>query len=183
MGVNKFGFHPYSKEKQLGKHQRDKDMPNLIVKKPKKRKPKKNLNVEMFHNRIIPHWKQRGKFSSQTRIEIIKIWGEHCYVCGNPNYQIHHVYEKGFGKGGRGVVTNGLPLCMTHHTDPKYGIHHDRDLYNRVREMFIERWGIHYYKDAYDLWMEGYIENPTDELYQRFMDKEREKIEQTRDLS
>jgi hypothetical protein len=172
------GFHPYSKSQQLGKSQKDKDLPKFKVKKPKKKKPKVNKNIEMFHNRRIPHWKQRGKFSSNTRNDILREWGEHCWVCKNPNYQIHHVYEKGFGKGGRGVKTNGLPLCIKHHTDQNAGIHFDTELAERVEKMFIDKWGEHYYKDAYDLWMEGLIENPTDELYKKFMSGERERIEQ-----
>lgn len=129
----------------------------------------------MFHNRRIPHWKQRGKFSSNTENDIRRMWGEHCFICGNPYYSIHHVREKGFGKGGRGVRTNGLPLCVLHHTDQNTGVHHDRELYNRITEMFISKFGEHYYKDEYDLWMENRIENPTDELYEKFMEKELEK--------
>jgi hypothetical protein len=173
-------FKPYPKEYQLRGHKKkDKDMPKLKVKKPKKTKPKVNKNIEMYHDRIIPHWKERGKFSRKTRNEILRIWGEWCYVCGSSNISIHHVREKGFGKGGRGVVTNGLPLCIKHHTDQNHGIHHDRKLYERVRQMFIDRWGEHYYKDMYDIWMEKHIENPTQELYDKFMRKEIERCEKT----
>ncbi len=171
-------FNPYPKSKQLAGHQKNKDRPKFKVQKPrKKRKPKVNKNIEMFHDRIIPHWKQRGKFSKQTVNDILRIWGEYCYVCGSPHIQIHHVFEKGFGKGGRGVKTNGLPLCMTHHTDQNEGIHHNRKLYEEVRTMFIEKFGSMYYKDKYDLWMEQLIENPTDELYEKFMEKEIEKCQ------
>ncbi len=173
-------FRPYSKYQQLRGHQKDKETPKFQKKRTykKKAKPKVNKNIEMFHNRIIPHWKQRGKFSKQAVNDILRIWGEWCFVCGSPSYQIHHVYEKGFGKGGRGVKTNGLPLCQTHHTDQNHGIHHDRALYEKVREMFIQRFGEHYYKDMYDLWMEGHIENPTDELYEKFMVEEIERCKQ-----
>lgn len=173
-------FTPYSKADQLKGHQKTKDTPKFTVKKPKKKKaePKVNKNIEMYHDRIIPFWKKRGEFSKQTRNDILRIWGEYCHICGNPNYSIHHVLEKGFGKGGRGVKTNGLPLCSLHHTDHTHGIHHDRDFYNRVREMFIERFGEHYYKDMYDLWMEKRIENPTDELYKKFMEKEIDRCQQ-----
>ena len=165
-------FRPYSKEEQLRGHQKEKDTPKFQKKRTYKKKPKSNKNICMFHNRSIPHWKERGEFSRKTKDEVKNIWGEWCYVCGSPNYSIHHVFEKGFGKGGRGVRTNGLPLCRIHHTDLKTGIHHNRELYEQVRAMFILRWGEHYYKDKYDLWMEGHIENPTDELYDRFMVKE-----------
>lgn len=143
----------------------------------KKKKPKTNKNIEMFHDRIIPHWKKRGEFSNQTRIDILNTWGEYCFVCGDPNYSIHHVYEKGFGKGGRGVKTNGIPLCRVHHTDSPSGIHHDREFYERITEMFISRWGEHFYKDKYDLWMDNLIENPTDELYEKFMERVHERAE------
>ena len=175
MGVE---FRPYPKSEQLKGHQKDKDTPKFKKKRfPTKSKPKVNKNIEIFHNRRIPHWKERGEFSRKTKNEMARIWGEYCFVCGNPNYSFHHVYEKGFGKGGRGVKTNGLPLCILHHTDQNQGIHHDRKLYERVREMFIQRFGSHYYKDKYDLWMEGHIENPTDELYEKFMMKEIERCQ------
>jgi hypothetical protein len=140
----------------------------------KKRKPKVNKNIEMFHDRIVPHWKKRGAFSKETRNDILRIWGECCFICGNPNYSIHHVREKGFGIGGRGVKRNGIPLCIVHHTDSPTGVHHDRALYEKITDMFIKRWGQHFYKDKYDLWMENLIENPTDELYEKFMREEEE---------
>ena len=164
-------FSPYSKEYQLRGHQKEKETPDFKPQRHKrKRKQKKNTNVQYFHNRRIPHWKERGEFSRQTKNEIKRIWGEYCFVCGSPNISIHHVYEKGYSKGGRGVKTNGLPLCMLHHTDQNHGIHHDRILYNKVRQMFIEKFGEYYYCDKYDLWMKGLIESPTDELYDRFME-------------
>ncbi|CAM3733072.1 hypothetical protein [Mesobacillus zeae] len=168
----------YSKETQLRGHQKDKDTPKFKKKRVYTKKPKVNKNVEVFHNRRIPHWKERGEFSRKTKKEIQEIWGEWCFVCGNPDISHHHVYEKGYGKGGRGVITNGLPLCNLHHNDHTVGIHFNRKFYNAVREMFIQRFGPHYYKDKYDLWMEGHIENPTDELYKKFMMKEIKRCQQ-----
>jgi hypothetical protein len=173
-------FHPYPKSKQLGKHQKEKDTPDFKAKRTykKKRKPKENKNVQMYHDRIIPHWKQRGKFDTQTVNDILRIWGEWCYVCGSPNYSIHHVYEKGFGKGGRGVVTNGIPLCTVHHTESPTGVHHNRELYEEIRQLFIDAFGPYYYRDKYDLWMMGLITSPTDEQYAKFMRQELEKVKE-----
>ena len=169
-------FSPYSKATQLRGHQKEKDTPKFKPQRHKKKPKKKvNKNIEFFHNRRIPHWKERGEFSRKTKNDIFRIWGEYCFVCGSPNVSCHHVYEKGFGKGGRGVKTNGLPLCPLHHTDQNHGIHHDREFYNKVREMFIKKFGPRYYQDKYDLWMDGLIESPTDELYERYMEKEGEK--------
>jgi 5-methylcytosine-specific restriction endonuclease McrA len=140
--------------------------------KKKKRKPKKNTNVEMFHNRRIPHWKKRGEVPRKEANEALRHYDEYCAVCGNPNYSLHHIVHKGYGIGGRGVWRNLVPLCITHHTGEK-GVHtiakYDQYWKDRHKELF----GEYYYCDRWDLWMKGLIENPTEELYERFM-KEQE---------
>jgi 5-methylcytosine-specific restriction endonuclease McrA len=163
----------YSKADQLKGHQKQKDKPKYKEKRPKK-KPKVNKNIEMFRGRRIPHWKKRGEVPRKEANKTLRFYGEQCFYCGNPQYSLHHVMHKGFGIGGRGVWTNLIPLCEKHHTGD-LGPHKnpstvDKELKERHEKLF----GPHYYKDRWDLWMEGLIENPTDELYQRFMERERE---------
>lgn len=52
---------------------------------------------------------------------------EHCFVCGSPHVQVHHIF---FGTANRkqsdkyGYVA---PLCQEHHTG-KHGVHFNKDL-------------------------------------------------------
>lgn len=166
----------YSKEQQLRGHQKEKDTPDFRSKRTykKKSKPKVNKNIEMFHNRAIPYWKQRGRVTTKEANETLRHYGEQCYLCGNPNYALHHVMHKGYGIGGRGVWTNLIPLCELHHTG-NLGPHKLSEVDQQLKELHEKQFGPHYFKDMYDLWMDGLIENPTEELYKRFMKKEREK--------
>lgn len=173
-----FEYRPYSKDTQLGrKSQKEPELPKLRVKKPrKKRAPKKNLNVEVFHNRKIPHWKQRGAVKTKTANRVLRYYGEQCAVCGNQEYALHHIVHKGYGIGGRGVWTNLVPLCETHHTGAD-GVHTHIEKDQYWKDKHLKLFGPHYFKDMWDLWMLGLIESPTEELYERFMEQEREKID------
>lgn len=172
------GFHPYSKSKQLGGSQKEKDTPKFKVQKPRKKKKQKvNKNIEMFHNRKIPHWKQRGAVKTKAANETLRFYGEFCAVCGNPNYALHHVMHKGFGIGGRGVWRNLVPLCELHHTGAE-GVHTIPTFDQFWKDKHEKLFGPHYYKDCWDLWMDGLIENPTEELHEKFMLLEEERCRQ-----
>ena len=46
---------------------------------------------------------------------------EHCYLCGAPNPQIHHIFNGSMKRKSErfGLI---MPLCMNHHTGPE-GVH------------------------------------------------------------
>ncbi len=176
-------FNPYPKSKQLAGHQKDKDTPNFKLQKPrKKRKTKVNKNIEMFHNRKIPHWKKRGEVSRKTANETLRFYGEACAICGNPNYQLHHIMHKGYGIGGRGVWRNLVPLCELHHTGAE-GVHTNKIFDQFWKDKHESLFGPHYFKDAWDLWMERHIENPTQELHEKFMKQEENRCQKIAGLS
>lgn len=169
-----FEYRPYSKAMQLG--QKEKDMPKLLVKKPKKKTKnrKKKLNYKGVD---IPTRAKRGEFTVKHKSQIIDLYGNVCLVCGNPNIEFHH---RKFRSGlGRNNPRNGAPLCNTHHREA----HENAGFAQLLRQEAIERFGEFYFLDKYDLWKAGKIDRPIDELFERFFDKERERIEQTRDLS
>ena len=39
-----------------------------------------------------------------------------CFVCKNPEKQIHHIRPKGTGIGRRSSHFETIPLCQKHHT-------------------------------------------------------------------
>ena len=57
---------------------------------------------------------------------------EHCYICGSPNVQIHHIFA-----GSRRKKSDEwkliVPLCMTHHTG-MFGVHNDPEKMNRMKQ-------------------------------------------------
>lgn len=50
---------------------------------------------------------------------------EHCYLCGAPDPQIHHIFNGAMKRKSEkyGLI---MPLCMNHHTGPE-GVHTDPD--------------------------------------------------------
>lgn len=169
-------FSPYSKEYQLRGHQKEKDKPNFKQQRHKKKpkRPKVNKDIEYFHGRKIPHRKKRGAVTTKQANEALRRYGEYCYRCGSPNYQLHHVKHKGFGISGRGVWRNLIPLCMECHIG-KGGVHDDAEFDQQLQRMHEAKYGPRYYQDMWDLWMDRLIESPTEELFERYMEKEEEK--------
>ncbi|MEE3895345.1 HNH endonuclease [Priestia megaterium] len=154
----------------------DKKLKPYMKKNPKKnKKPKKNTNVTMYHNRKIPHWKQRGEVPRKQGNEALRHYGEYCAVCGNPEFQLHHIVHKGYGIGGRGRWRNLVPLCLFHHTGEK-GVHTIAAFDQYWKDLHEKKFGPHYYKDQWDLWMEGLISSPTETLFERFMQSEEERL-------
>ncbi|QYY44732.1 HNH endonuclease (plasmid) [Aneurinibacillus thermoaerophilus] len=112
------------------------------------------LNLaEEFHpvpkpsfKRSRPKRKSRSEFSASVRQKIDKRDGKYCQECGNPNApEMHHVMPR--GRGGRGVVTNGLRLCVSCHDK----IHEDAQLMSKWQGIFEWRFGPDYYKDEWDV--------------------------------
>lgn len=167
--MSTFGFHPYSKTTQLGKKQKEPDMPKLIVKKPNKKT--KNTKKKLSHKGVqIPTRSKRGDFTVKHKSQVIDLYGNCCLVCGNTNVEFHH---RKFRSGlGRNNPRNGAPLCNTHHREA-----HDNAAFAQLlREEAIERYGPYYYFDKYDLWKANKIDRPTDKLFERFFEEEQERL-------
>lgn len=63
-----------------------------------------------------------------------------CWLCGNPNVHVHHVYG---GVGRRPISEREgcwLYLCPFHHNMSNAGIHFDHELDARVKRECQERW-------------------------------------------
>lgn len=63
-----------------------------------------------------------------------------CWLCGNPNVHKHHV----FGGVGRRPISERegcwVYLCPQHHNMSNAGIHFDKQLDLRVKELCQRRW-------------------------------------------
>ena len=97
------------------------------------------------YKRRKPTRKQRGAFSKKTRDKLFEDYNGLCGVCHTTATQIHHVMPKGSGKG-RGVYTNGLPICNDCHDE----IHRSGSKLKHWQRQFEIMFGTDYYKDEYD---------------------------------
>lgn len=143
-------------------------VPKTVTKKPNRnRKKRKQKGVEVFKGVKVPHRKQRAKIKRQAYNKALTEWGEQCF-CGNPFIEMHHVVFR--SQQGRGGFRNLHPLCKKHHDLA----HKDRVFADWLRSQHENRYGPHYFKDCFDLWKEGHIENPTPELFEKFMRGEKD---------
>ena len=57
-----------------------------------------------------------------SRVSIITDDLEHCYICGSPDVEIHHIFG---GANRKNSERYGLivPLCHRHHNEPPAGVH------------------------------------------------------------
>ncbi len=53
-----------------------------------------------------------------------------CFVCKNPETQIHHIRPKGTGIGRRSSHFETIPLCQKHHTGA-FSIHNKKILFEK----------------------------------------------------
>ena len=151
------------------KQKKEKDFPKLIVKKPKKKT--KSCKKKMPNKGQFPSRAKRGEFTKEHKMQIIDLYGNTCLICGNPNVEFHH---RKFRSGlGRNNPRNGAPLCHIHHREA----HDNAGFAQLLREEAIERWGPYYFWDKYDLYKKNLIPNTTDESFEKFFEKERERIE------
>jgi 5-methylcytosine-specific restriction endonuclease McrA len=161
------GFHPYSKSQQLGKSQKDKDLPKFKVKKPKKKK-----KTHVHRGRTIPPKKERTKITEENYRKMIEKYGFYCQECGYTPVDAHHlVFRSQFGTGN---WRNLAPLCKKCHNRA----HNEYEFAEYLREKRAAELGKNFWKDKYTLFKENLILNTSDEAYKRFMKKERERIEQ-----
>ena len=66
-----------------------------------------------------------------------------CLFCGNPITEEHHVYG---GANRKNSTAYGMMvyLCHAHHNEPRYGVHHNRELNDRLKAWAQERFEIVY---------------------------------------
>ncbi|GLY11380.1 hypothetical protein [Pseudobacillus badius] len=173
-------FSPYSKEMQLQGHQKDKDAPPYKMRKGN-RKKRQSKKVD-YKGVPIPSRGKRSEFTDKHRKQIIEYFGGDwsCAECGYHAVSFHHIQFRTAANGlGRNNPRNGVPLCDRCHRRC-----HVEDGHMEYAQMWRDRqiaiWGPDYYKDAIDLWKEGKIERPTEELMDRYFEKERARIDQTR---
>lgn len=79
---------------------------------------------------------------------------EHCYLCGCPNPQMHHIFNKYHKQKSEkyGLI---VPLCMTHHTG-MFGVHTKPERMLEMRQIgqraFEKKYG-------HELWMKEFGKN------------------------
>ena len=76
---------------------------------------------------------------------------EHCYICGAPYPQIHHIMNK-YDKERSEKWGLLVPLCMTHHTG-MFGVHTHPDLMLEMRKTGQKKFEELY---GHDKWMEEF---------------------------
>lgn len=166
-------FRPYSKAEQLKGHQKEKDKPKF---KPQRHKKKPKTKKRMVNHGVqIPSRAKRGEFTLMQKMQIIDLYGNMCLACQSTFIEFHH---RKFRSGmGRNNPRNGSPLCQIHHR----WAHTDSIFAQSLRDEAKAMWGPYYFWDKYDLWKHGLIERPTDELMERFFEKERDRLEYEKD--
>lgn len=171
-------FHPYSKADQLRSHQKEKDTPKY---KPQRhgKNPKKKKKVETYKGVKIPSRGQRSEFSTKHKKQIIDYFGGdwQCAECMNNSISFHHAQFRTAANGlGRNNPRNGIPLCDSCHRKCHLGPNNKENA-QIWRERQASIWGEHYFRDRFDLWKMNLIERPTEELMERFFQKEAERLD------
>lgn len=157
------GFYPVPKPVS-----KPKDKPKYKQKRYPERKKKK---PQVMKGRIVPTKKTRGRITAAEYNESLRRHGEACWVCGNPNIEMHHVFPKRYsGESGRGVWRNLRALCPDHHRGEN-GVHgkNGNELMKKLQEVHQQLYGPYYYMDRFDLFSLGLIPNTTKEAYESFM--------------
>jgi hypothetical protein len=157
-------FNPYPKHQQLKSHQKEKDTPKIVEKRPRKRK------TRTVRGRTIPTAKVRSNISKKDYNKAIETFGEACAICKNPYIEMHHIRFR--SQQGRGGFRNLLPLCKEHHMKA----HKERSFADKLKEERESIYGKWYWADKFDLFQENLIPNTTDKAFEKFMVEEGERI-------
>lgn len=137
-----FGFHP---------------VPKVPYKKSKKNK------LETYKGKSIPKGKDRSTISKREFNRMIEEHGSVCLECGNPYIESHHAKFR--SQLGKGYFRNLVPLCKEHHMK----CHRSFEYAEKWRNYLERLYGQYYWCDKYDLWKLGLIQDPTPELFEKFM--------------
>lgn len=131
---------------------------------PKQTYPKgKKQKLEVYKGKPIPKGKTRSSISKREYNRVIEEHGSVCLECNNPYIEIHHVKFR--SQGGKGNFRNLIPLCKEHHMK----CHKVRAYNEKWVEWLQGQYGEWYWADKYDLWKNKLINDPTYELYEKFM--------------
>lgn len=95
--------------------------------------------------RRIPKASIRNEFKPKIRMKIMSDYDGNCAGCGCPANQIHHVMPR--SRSGRGVYTNGMPVCNTCHTF----IHNNNKYLSHFIKLHTKKYGEDFYKDEWDV--------------------------------
>lgn len=57
-----------------------------------------------------------------------------CYICGNPNTEIHHICYRSHVPYMKDAEINLVALCPLHHRDSKQGVHFNKNLDLRLKQ-------------------------------------------------
>lgn len=57
-----------------------------------------------------------------------------CYICGNPNVEIHHIVYRSHVPFMKDAEINLVGLCPLHHRDGKQGVHFNKNLDLRLKQ-------------------------------------------------
>lgn len=150
------------------KQKKEKDTPKLQVKKPKKTK-----KPYIYRGRVIPKRKERTKITEKDYSMMIKKYGAYCQECGYTPIHAHHLVFR--SDLGTGQWRNLAPLCTRCHERA----HKDFEFAEYLRNKRAKEFGPHFGKDVYSLFKEGLVNNTTPEAYERFFEKEVERIEKS----
>jgi 5-methylcytosine-specific restriction endonuclease McrA len=96
------------------------------------------------HKKGKKNKKDRAEFDKKTRLEIVTRYNGLCGHCGRLGVHIHHCYPK--GRGGRGVASNGILLCVECHTK----IHVEPEMMKFYIDKFRKQFGNEFYMDSID---------------------------------
>lgn len=162
-----FGFHPVPKPVSKPKEK-------YKPKKPKKKK-KTPIKKEMYKGRVIPHRKKRSSISEKEYDKALEHYNFACAETGSNLIEMHHIKFR--SQSGRGTWRNLVPLYPTFHKR----CHNDREYADRWRKIHEEKFGPYYWCDKWDLWKLGLIQNPTDELFEAFMEEEEKRAKSLRE--
>ena len=63
---------------------------------------------------------------------------EHCFICGSPYVEIHHIFG---GANRKNSELYGLfvPLCHRHHNEPPAGVHFNAEFMEKLHKLGQER--------------------------------------------
>ncbi|MDN4609151.1 HNH endonuclease [Sporosarcina highlanderae] len=121
------------------------------------------------HKRRKPKRGQRGRITKTDYKDALDWFGDSCTICNNKPIEMHHVIFR--SAGGRNGYRNLMPLCKSCHAKA----HADRQFADHLREMRQEAYGDHFFHDMHDLYDMGLIDEPTEQKFEAFMQKEERK--------
>jgi hypothetical protein len=135
-------------------------VPKIPYKKSKKSK------LEVYKGKSIPKSKVRSSISKKEYNRTIEEHGSVCLECGNPYIELHHCKFR--SQGGKGGFRNIIPLCKIHHMK----CHKSFEYAEKWRNYLERMYGQYYWCDKYDLWKLGLIKDPTQEEFEKYMQKQ-----------